>query len=50
VPIYFIRYEELIDEPYQVMVGVFGYILGISKSQVEGSVVGERLRHFIDSE
>lgn len=50
VPIYFVRYEELIDEPYKVMVGVYGYILGISHSQVEGSVVGERLRQLIDCE
>lgn len=29
MPIYFIRYEELVEDPYQVLVGLFSFILGI---------------------
>lgn len=28
-PIYFIRYEELVEEPYKVLVELFSFILGI---------------------
>ena len=40
VPIYFVRFEELTDEPYRVMLGVFSYILGVEEDCVKNSVLG----------
>ena len=50
MPIYFVRYEELVDDPYETMVDVFSYILGISKESVNSTIIGERLRTIVDEE
>lgn len=45
VPIYFVRYEELVDDPLTVMSGVFSFILGIDEEQVAQSILGNQLVH-----
>ena len=43
VPIYFVRYEELADDPLAVMQGVFSFILGIDEEHVSQSILGTQL-------
>lgn len=50
LPIYFVRYEELKDEPYRVMVGVFSFLLGIEEDQVCKSILGQRLQQLCAKE
>ena len=40
VPIYFVRFEELLQQPERVMTGVYSFVLGVEEAAVTDSILG----------
>ena len=49
VPIFFVRFEELMDYPERVMKSVYSFILGVKEDVVEASILGQKLREVCNS-
>lgn len=45
IPVYFVRFEDLLDKPYECLLGVFAFLLGVSSPQkLVGTEIDKRIR------
>ena len=46
IPVHFVRYEDLVDDKYNVLIQLFKFILGVDS--LTGTVIEQRIKEYVD--
>jgi hypothetical protein len=50
IPVYFVRFEDLVDEPYPTLIGLFSFILGVPESLITNTILDKRIINLIEEQ
>jgi len=50
IPVYFVRFEDLVDQPYPTLMGLFSFILGVPESLLTGTILDKRVINLIEEQ